>query len=316
MPAAATGGRRAIAAPANATAAAAATAATLRRIEVGLCMGERIVAPEHEGFLSPDQACQALPVVETETTEAPDATAAAPGSVKPAVLVRGLYRAFGDRWALRGVDLELPRGATLAVIGPNGAGKSTLLRVLATLLRPTEGTVSVLGCELPDEAWRLRSRLGYLGHRPSLYADLTAAENLRFAAELFGLPDRGAVRSAALLEAVGLGHRAGTRVAEMSAGMVQRLAICRAVLHEPELLVLDEPLSHLDPGAGATVAPLLEGPGLTRVLVTHDVGAALADADRVLALRRDGAVAYAGPAAGLDEASARAVYADAPRSRS
>jgi len=229
------------------------------------------------------------------------------------VLVRGLFRAFGERWALRDVDITLPAGATLAVIGPNGAGKSTLLRVVATLLRPTEGEATVLGCRLPDEAWRLRSRLGYLGHRPSLYADLTAAENLAFAADLFGLPDHGSGRIAELLEGVGLAHRAGTRVAEMSAGMVQRLAICRAVLHGPELLVLDEPLSHLDPGAAATVAPLLEGVGLTRVIVTHDVDAALAGAGHVLALRRDGTVAHAGPAADLDERTARAVYADAPR---
>ena len=134
----------------------------------------------------------------------------------------------------------------------------------------------MLGCELPDDAWKLRGRLGYLGHQSLLYRDLTAVENLRFHARLFGLADGGNGRIAELLELVRLDHRAATRVGEMSAGMVQRLAICRAVLHDPELLLLDEPLAHLDPEGAATVAPLIGArAGRSRVLVTHDVGAAL-----------------------------------------
>jgi ABC-type multidrug transport system ATPase subunit len=100
----------------------------------------------------------------------PDPTAAG-----PAVRARGLWRAYGDSWALRGIDLELARGDDLALIGANGAGKSTLLRMLAGLLRPTEGRLEVLGCELPKQAWKLRARLGYLGHQNLLYRDLTAA---------------------------------------------------------------------------------------------------------------------------------------------
>jgi heme exporter protein A len=242
-------------------------------------------------------------------SEGPTAQRAAPPAA--AIEVEELYRAYGDSWALRGVGLRLAPESTLAVIGANGAGKSTLLRVLAGLLRPTDGRVAVLGCELPGEAWMLRGRVGYLGHQALLYRDLSAAENLRFHARLFGLAGAGRERIAELLELVRLDHRAGTRVGEMSAGMVQRLAICRAVLHEPELLLLDEPLAHLDPEGARTVAPLIgRASGRTRLVVTHDVAGALADADRVLALSREGTVAYEGEAAGLDETAARAVFAE------
>jgi heme exporter protein A len=243
----------------------------------------------------------------------PSATAASPGERDghPAVRAAGLFRAYGEEWVLRDVSLELGGGESLAILGANGAGKSTLLRILATLLRPTEGEAVVLGCSLPGEAWRLRGRIGYLGHSSLLYRDLTAEENLRFAVRLFGLGEPGRRRAGELLERVGLAHRARTRVGEMSAGMTQRLAICRAVLHEPELLLLDEPLAHLDPAAAATVTPLIgPAPGRTRVVVSHDVAAALAEADRVLALTRDGAVALEGAAAGLGEQRVREVYAE------
>jgi len=228
-----------------------------------------------------------------------------------AIHASGLWRAYGERWVLRDLDLDLEIGRTLAVIGPNGAGKSTLLRIAATLLRPTEGEVALLGCELPREAWKLRGRIGYVGHSSLLYRDLGAAENLRFHARLFGLPGDGSERIAELLEQVGLAHRAGTRVGEMSAGMVQRLAVCRAVLHEPELLVLDEPLANLDPAAAESVAPLIgRAAGRTRILVTHDVAAALNGADRVLALARDGSVAFDRDASAVDAELARSVYSD------
>jgi ABC-type multidrug transport system ATPase subunit len=229
----------------------------------------------------------------------------------PALSTVALSRAYGESWVLRELTVELPRGETLAVIGPNGAGKSTLLRIVATLLRPTQGTVSVLGVSLPREAWRLRGRIGYLGHGSLLYRDLEAEENLRFHARLFGIPGDGAERIAELLGRVGLAHRARTRVGEMSAGMVQRLAVCRAVLHEPELLILDEPLANLDPAGAEAVGPLLDaGPGHSRILVTHDVDAALAGADRILALTREGRVGFEGLAAGFDRERARAIYSD------
>ena len=125
-------------------------------------------------------------------------------------------------------------GESLVVLGPNGAGKTTLLRILATLLRPSGGEVVVLGCSLPREAWKLRGRIGYLGHEPLLYRDLSGRENLRFHARLHGIAGEAAeARIAELLAAVGMERRADERVAELSAGMRQRLAICRCVLHEP-----------------------------------------------------------------------------------
>jgi heme exporter protein A len=204
----------------------------------------------------------------------------------PAISVAGLRRDYGERPALDGVGFELPAGASLVVLGPNGAGKTTLLRVLATLLRPSGGEVRVLGCALPNEAWKLRGKIGYLGHEPLLYRDLSGRENLRFQARLYGVDRAEAeARIEGLLRAVGMERRADERVAELSAGMRQRLSICRCVLHEPELLLLDEPDSNLDV-EGRELARALIGPGSgrTRVLVTHDPERHVPEADQVLQL--------------------------------
>ncbi|HEY7255196.1 MAG TPA: heme ABC exporter ATP-binding protein CcmA [Solirubrobacterales bacterium] len=203
-----------------------------------------------------------------------------------AIELRGLRREFGERTVLEGVDLTLARGETLLVVGSNGAGKTTLLRILAGLLRPSGGSVEVLGCALPREAWRLRGRIGYLGHEPLLYRDLSGRENLRFHARLHGIAaeDREA-RIEATLRAIGMERRADERVGDLSAGMRQRLAICRCVLHRPELLLLDEPDSHLDEEGRELAAGLIgPGPDLTRVLVTHDPDRFEAEADRTLRL--------------------------------
>jgi heme exporter protein A len=204
---------------------------------------------------------------------------------EPALRLAGLRRDYGERTALEDVGLELEASRTLIVLGPNGAGKTTLLRILATLLRPSGGEVRVLGCSLPREAWKLRGRIGYLGHEPLLYCDLSGRENLRFHARLHGLGGESAeARIAELLAASGMERRADERVAELSAGMRQRLAICRCVLHEPELLLLDEPDSNLD-AEGRELARGLIGPGgHTRVVVTHDPERFLPEADQVLRL--------------------------------
>ncbi len=208
---------------------------------------------------------------------------------------------------LRGVSLELPRERTLCVIGPNGAGKSTLLRILATLLRPTAGEVEVLGAALPRRAWAARGRIGYLGHQPLLYRELSVRENLEFNARLHGV-ERPQERVDGLLERAGLYRRAAELVRNLSAGMLQRTAICRVLVHDPELLLLDEPRSHLDLGAAAVVDELLgPAPGRSRVLVTHDVEGGLAEADLALALRADGSVAHAGPTGALAASEARAI---------
>lgn len=209
-----------------------------------------------------------------------------------AVRLHGLVRRYGDRVALDGLDLELPGGQTLVVLGPNGSGKSTLLRVLATLLRPSGGEVSVLGCRLPDEAWKVRGRVGYVGHEPLLYRDLTGRENLVLQARLNGLGRAAAAQAIERdLELVGMATRADEPVSGYSAGMRQRIAICRAMLGRPPLVLLDEPDSNLDPEGREEVRELIgPAPGRTRVLVSHEPERALAEADMVLRLGRGGRV--------------------------
>jgi len=204
----------------------------------------------------------------------------------PAIELRGMGRDFGERAALAGIDVRLPEGQTLAVLGANGSGKTTLLRVLAGLLRPSSGEATVLGCKLPGEAWRLRGRVGYLSHSPLLYRDLSPRENLVLSARLQGIwGERAEARMKDLLERVGMEGRADDRVAELSAGMAQRVAACMAVLHDPPLLLLDEPDSHLDGDARERVAGLIApAPARTRVIVSHDRERALADADMALEL--------------------------------
>jgi heme exporter protein A len=219
-----------------------------------------------------------------------------------AVEVAALGRAYGERVVLRDVTFQLPAGATVAVFGANGAGKTTLLRILAGLLRPHAGQARVLGAALPREAWKVRGRIGLLGHEPLLYRDLTVRENLRFHARLHGI---GEERAAELVERVGLGGRDGDPVRTLSRGMAQRAAICRAVLHEPDLLLLDEPLANLDPGGAEAVEPLLRGPA--RVLISHDAEDGLAAADWVLGLR-GGRQAIWAPAADVTLADVRGLY--------
>ena len=200
-----------------------------------------------------------------------------------AVQLEGLARHYGEREALGGVSLSLEGGQSLVVFGPNGAGKSTLLRVLATLLRPHSGRVRVLGRALPDEAWAVRGRIGLLAHEPLLYRDLTALENLRFHARLHSVAQ---ARVEELLARLHLRQRCGDPLRTLSRGMVQRVAIARAVLHEPELLLLDEPRANLDPAAIELVDPLIGATSRrTRVITSHDPARGLAEADVVLGLR-------------------------------
>ena len=243
--------------------------------------------------------------MEVEQIQARD-PAAAPGH-EAAIVLREVVRRYGEREALRAVSLQLGAGQTLAVFGPNGAGKTTLLRILATLLVPHRGTVRVLGHELPRDAHRVRPLVGFLTHDPLLYRDLSGRENLRFYARLYDVPDPDA-RIAHLLEVTGMSRRADDPVRNLSRGMAQRLAVCRAVLHAPDLLLLDEPRAHLDPQAAAMVDELI-GPraGKTRVLVTHDIEHGLTQADRVLALR-EGQVFADAPADQVAAGDLRGIY--------
>ena len=223
----------------------------------------------------------------------------------PALELREVTRRYGERTALAAVSVTLEAGQTLAVLGPNGAGKSTLLRLLATLLRPHGGELRVLGHALPDEGWAVRGRIGLLGHEPLLYRELSARENLSFHAALHGV---AAGRAEELIASVGMERRADEPVRTLSRGMVQRVAVCRALLHDPELLLLDEPRANLDPSASELVEPLIgRGSGRTRVIVSHDPRGAVAEADVVLGLVR-GRAALVAPAAGIDADALAELY--------
>jgi heme exporter protein A len=197
--------------------------------------------------------------------------------------LEGLVRRYGEREALSDVSLSLPAGGTLVVFGPNGAGKTTLLRVLSTLLRPHSGEVTVLDRRLPRDAWAVRGRVGLLGHEPLLYRELTARENLRFHARLH---DLSAERVEERLAAVSLTDRAEEPLKTLSRGMVARVAVARATLHDPELLLLDEPWANLDPAARELIEPLIGASARrTRVISSHDPSGGLSEADLVLGLR-------------------------------
>jgi heme exporter protein A len=217
----------------------------------------------------------------------------------------GLTRNYGERAALADVSLSLTGGQTLVVFGPNGAGKTTLLRVLATLLRPHAGKVTVLGAEFPDDAWQVRGRIGLLGHDPLLYRELSARENLRYHARLHNVADE---RVEEQLAAVSMTSRADEPVRTLSRGMVQRVAVARATLHEPELLLLDEPYANLDPAAIELVEPLIgAASGCTRVVSSHDPSRGLAESDLVLGLRA-GRVALLADATGVSTSAVAELY--------
>jgi heme exporter protein A len=200
-----------------------------------------------------------------------------------AIELEDLERRYGERVALAGVSVSVAPGSTLAVLGGNGAGKTTLLRVLAGLLRPHGGAVRVLGAALPAERWTLPAKVGYLGHEPLLYRELSGRENLRYHADLHGVPHS---RIGTLLTELGIADRADEPVRDLSKGLVQRLAVARAVLHDPELLLLDEPRAGLDPAAAELAEALIgRSSGRTRVLVSHDVEGALEESDVALGLK-------------------------------
>jgi heme exporter protein A len=228
---------------------------------------------------------------------------AAPGPVSvpaaPALAVEDLARAFGHVRALRGISFALAAGEVLAVFGPNGAGKTTLLKILAGLLRPDRGTVSIQGRPLVRGDALQRRRLGLISHASLCYDGLTAAENLEFYGRLYDLPDpRTAARTA--LAGVGLQDRADALTWTMSRGMLQRLAIARALLHDPEIVLLDEPFTGLDQRAAAALRDQLvrlRAERRTVVLVTHNLDEGLELATHV-AIQVGGRFVALGPREG------------------
>ena len=244
--------------------------------------------------------------------------------------LRKLTKAFGSKVALRGVDLRVEAGESLVIFGPNGAGKSTLIRILSSLSRPTGGRVLIGGLDLATHADGIRRYLGVVSHAPLLYDSLTAEENLRFFAQLYGMKDP-APRIAEMLERVGLTARRNDLVRTFSRGMVQRLAIARALLHDPQVLLLDEPDTGLDPQAAEMLhgllvqlsgrsgesanqrinesanQPVSESTQRTIVTVTHSIERGLAIADRVVILA-GGKIVFAGSARGMSQTEFRPLY--------
>ncbi|WP_394355777.1 ABC transporter ATP-binding protein [Adlercreutzia wanghongyangiae] len=204
-----------------------------------------------------------------------------------ALKVDHLTKSFGGRKAVDDVSFTLPQGAFLSVFGPNGAGKTTLLRMLATLSRPTEGSVTLSGISLKEEPERAREAIGLISHNPMLYPDLTAEENLLLFAKLYGV-GASQRRVMELLEAVGLKHRRFDRVRTFSRGMTQRTSIARALINDPSLVLLDEPYSGLDPHAIEIFDELIASvrEDRTFVMVSHDLDKGLALASHVLVLAR------------------------------
>ncbi len=190
--------------------------------------------------------------------------------------VRKLVKRFGLKTVLRGLDFTVQPGEFVALLGPNGAGKTTFLRILASLSRPSLGEVRVAGYSLPNEAAQVRARLGVVSHMPLLYPDLTAEENLRFYARMYGLEDQSA-RITEVLEMVGLEKRRADLVRTFSRGMQQRLAIGRAVIHDPEVMLFDEPYTGLDQDASEMLDEVLKSVaarGRTVVMTSHDLARA------------------------------------------
>jgi len=187
--------------------------------------------------------------------------------------VRQLVKAFGPKVVLRGLNFDVGEGEFVALLGPNGAGKTTFLRILATLSRPKMGKVVLGGWQLPSQAGAVRRILGVVSHQPLLYGDLSAEENLRFYARMYGLED-GEARIAEVLRLVGLHRRRRDLVREFSRGMQQRLAIGRAILHRPKVLLFDEPHTGLDQEAAGMLDGLLRevaAEGRTVVMTSHDL---------------------------------------------
>lgn len=218
------------------------------------------------------------------TREAPVAISRCSPS-EPLVEISGITKRFGFRGVLRGVSFSVAPHECVAVLGANGAGKTTLLRILATLVRPTSGTIRIAGHLLPEQAQAIRRRIGVVSHQTFLYQDLTAEENLRFYARMYDLPDTGS-RVNAVLDLVGMSERKDDRVASFSRGMQQRVAIARSLLHRPSLLLLDEADAGLDRAGRLMLDRIVRAQQEigSVVMTTHDVQSALTLADRVLLL--------------------------------
>jgi len=232
------------------------------------------------------------------------------------IKINGLVKKYGTNPVLRGIDLHVEPGEFVTLVGPNGAGKTTLLRIVATLLRPTSGQVSIGGWSLPDHADMVRQHIGLVSHSPLLYGDLSAAENLEFFTRLYQLDNREErVRSA--LKLVGLAARQRDPVNSFSRGMIQRLTIARATLHEPDVLLFDEPYTGLDQDATQLLDDLLRQEsekGRTIFMITHDLVRGLNLCRRIAILNR-GKIASLVDREAISPADFLSLYGELTRSR-
>ncbi len=225
------------------------------------------------------------------------------------IQVRGLVRSFGPTHALRGLDLDVADGESLTILGPNGAGKTTFLRILATLLKPTGGEVRINGTDLHSSTCEARRQLGFSSHDSLIYDDLSVEENLHFYGRLYGISKRKE-RVEEVLRLVGLRPRRHSRARTLSRGMQQRLSLARAILHEPPILLLDEPYSGLDQEAARMLEELLaavRAETRTVVMTTHNLERGLSLSDRICILSK-GRVAYEATSARLSLSELRVAY--------
>lgn len=214
-------------------------------------------------------------------------------SVDAAIKTKKISKVFGNRRAVDNVSIEVPQGAFLSIFGPNGAGKTTLLRMLSTLTRATSGSAALMGIDLKEEPDKARDHIGLISHNSMLYPDLTAEQNLLIYARLYGVENPEA-RVLELLEAVELKHRRLDVVRTFSRGMTQRLSIARALIHDPEVVFLDEPYSGLDPHAVEIFDELIDQQreGRTFVMVSHDLQKGFAMCTHALVLAKGKVVAF------------------------
>jgi heme ABC exporter ATP-binding subunit CcmA len=231
-----------------------------------------------------------------------------------AVEVRGLKKSYGLKPILRGIDFALQQGQRMALLGANGAGKTTILRILAGLSRPSAGTIRVTGIDLLRDAQRVRQRVGLVAHQPYLYEELTVVENLLFFARLYAV-EKAQDRVRELVERLGLEKRGRERVGSLSRGQVQRLAWARALVHDPHLLLLDEPDTGLDQEGQHLVNDLLaehRTRGGSVIFTTHQLEQALALSDSIVMLRH-GRIEYRQDSAALTLQDLQEAYGEAVR---
>jgi len=226
------------------------------------------------------------------------------------ISINGLSKVFGSNVALRSVNLNVKKDEFIALFGPNGAGKTTLIKIISTLIAPTSGTVTMDGCDIRDNPIEIRKRIGVISHETYLYEDLSARENLQFYGRMYEVDDLEERITNAISE-VGLSLRSDDLVRTFSRGMKQRLSIARALLHDPPILLLDEPYTGLDPHAVATFDRILEKSDISKktvVMTTHMIGRGIEMCDRV-AILHGGEMVYDAPREWIrDEDDFKSIY--------